>query len=263
MGPTLRSSGPSGCRGLLTGLVESENGVKLSLQFFVRLKVGWIDERLERVLLLPDHLQLGVVVEQRTGLGELRLVVVAVTLDLTDLELEVSPRPEVERVHWRLVIELRVHHLVQLVKDLLAVAEELDLPVVLGVGLIVDDVYVRDETELALLSASLLPSRRVVVLGDVPELGVHLTDRIGLAEGRQGVLDVPLAGRTLEAVGPYANERHVLVTWSRKEPDDCVAVARLVGVGVPEAVVVLRRLVALKLGELLRELFERVLGTVA
>ena len=212
------------------------------------------------MLLLPNGFHLLVIVEQRTRRSELRLIVVTIAFNVTNLQLEACAGPKAERVHRLFIRKLRVHCLIQLVENLLAELKQLDLAIVLRIELVLDDVDIANITKLTLLSASLLTTRRIVITGLIPETAIHFANRVILTNCSQGVFNVPLSGRALEAMAKDANERNILFTGSGKETNHSITIASLVDVRVPEAIITAAFTLRIHLGQFTGQLLERALA---
>jgi hypothetical protein len=127
------------------------------------------------VFLVPDSLKFFVVIAKRLHLVEGRRVVVSVTIFHSDPKLEISALPKVEgnkgilRVVIRMVnrepvlIEWRSLSFLNLVKNLLAIAIEEHLTIIVWVGGVRYHINVRNKTQPALLSTSLGSRRRIFI----------------------------------------------------------------------------------------------------
>ena len=88
------------------------------------------------------------------------------------------------------------------------------------------------------------PNQLLVLLTTrVPELGIQVRDRIVLADTREGVLDVPATGRSLEAVIPVPDPRSGLGRDGREEANDGITVAGLIDLRLPQTIIGVRLLV--------------------
>lgn len=186
------------------------------------------------MLLAPQCLKfLVIALKQGCGSRELRLVIVGVSLDIADLQLEVGTLPEVEGIDRILIAKLGVHLVIDLVEDLLAVAEQEHLAVVGRVHGIIDHHDVADVRQLAL---AVTGNGLVILVTAVPQFVVCLADGTLLTDCGRAVLNVP-STLGLKTVGEDPHPWQILVGWSREEADHGISVTRLVNLCLPETVI--------------------------
>ena len=221
--------------GCVYATIKPENLVQLRLQFRISLEVFRSDDLLQRVFLSPDAFE-GFIVQcsarrrrKYARSGEFGLIVVGITFYLTDLQFEVSAFPHVEWVNGTFISKLRVHQIIEFIKDLFTELPQENLTLVLRISRILHDIDVSVVAKTTFLFTN---GFFIGFVTRVPEFRVELCDRVFLTKSRKRVLDVPTT-RTLEAVIPHTNERHILTLRSRKESNDSITVAGLIGVALP------------------------------
>jgi hypothetical protein len=117
-----------------------------------------------------------------------------------------------------------------LVVNLLTILVEEDFAFVFRVKRITNDIDVAVVGQFTLLFTC---NFLVSIDTTVPELTVHLTDRILLTKSSQRILDVPTT-RSLKCMTPYLCPWQITICF-RQESDNSVTVTALINLWFPEA----------------------------
>ena len=218
----------------MNGRIEAHDPVELLLQFLVGLESVWQHKFSQRPKLCHDGRERRLVtLEELARSLKDRVIVIGEPGLFLLAQAEIGPFQQVERIEREVLGEFRRNRLLNLLEDLLAVAEQEYFPLVSGIALVRYHVDVRYVGQLPGLFPNLI--LHGIDLG-IPETRVELTNRIVLPERGPGKFDIPSV-RAIECVTEEGCEGNGLRGRSRKEPNDGCAISGLVGGHFPESFV--------------------------